>query len=160
MRLLRTLTLAAAVACLCAATCAGAQSGRAKHKEPPGVGRGGGSAEGDQAQGGGGPGKRDEDYSRVFTSREVTRKAVITRRPPPEYPRGARRYNVAGVVRLRIILRADGRVDEHIEVQVSLPYGVTEEAIKAARRIEFEPAEKDGRKVSQYALVEYNFNIY
>jgi TonB family protein len=42
----------------------------------------------------------------------------------------------------------------------SLPYGLTEKAIAAARRIQFTPATKDGRAVSQYIQVEYNFNIY
>ncbi|MFN2595985.1 MAG: energy transducer TonB [Pyrinomonadaceae bacterium] len=162
MRFLPTLTLAAAVACLCAAD-AGAQSGRVKRR-PPGAGRGGGSSAGGDAQspGAGDAVKpaREEDYSRVFTGREVTQKARITRRPPPDYPRAARRNNVTGAVLLRIILRADGRVDDRVEVVKSLPEGVTEEAIKAAKRIEFVPAEKGGHKVSVYALVEYNFNIY
>jgi outer membrane biosynthesis protein TonB len=37
---------------------------------------------------------------------------------------------------------------------------LTEKAIAAARRIQFSPAMKDGRAVSQYIRVEYNFNIY
>jgi TonB family protein len=137
MRLFASLTLAAALACLCA-TPTPAQHGS------------------------GGPGKsaREEDYTRVFTSREVTQRARLTRRPEPVYPREARRKAVQGVVTLRIILRADGRVDDKIEVVRSLPEGLTEEAIRVAKLIEFEPAQKDGRKVSQYALVEYNFNLY
>jgi hypothetical protein len=42
----------------------------------------------------------------------------------------------------------------------TLPEGLTEQAIEAARDIEFKPASKDGRPVSQYVTVEYNFNIY
>jgi hypothetical protein len=38
-----------------------------------------------------------------------------------------------------------------------LPDGLTKEAIKAARKIKFEPAIKDGHHVSQYLTVEYNF---
>ncbi|MBA3323229.1 MAG: energy transducer TonB, partial [Pyrinomonadaceae bacterium] len=38
--------------------------------------------------------------------------------------------------------------------------GLTEKAIEAARRITFTPAEKDGRPVSQYITLVYNFNIY
>jgi outer membrane biosynthesis protein TonB len=41
-----------------------------------------------------------------------------------------------------------------------LPDGLTEKAMEAARRIQFTPAEKDGRRVSQYATINYNFNIY
>jgi hypothetical protein len=32
--------------------------------------------------------------------------------------------------------------------------------MEAARRIQFTPAEKDGHRVSQYATINYNFNIY
>jgi len=41
-----------------------------------------------------------------------------------------------------------------------LPDGLTEKAIAAARSIRFQPAQKDGRPVSQYAVIEYSFNIY
>jgi TonB family protein len=67
---------------------------------------------------------------------------------------------MSGAVLLRLILRSDGRVDDKIDVLKSLPYGLTEEAIKVAKQIEFVPAEKDGRKVSQYVTIEYNFNVY
>ncbi len=33
-------------------------------------------------------------------------------------------------------------------------------ALAAARRVRFEPAQKDGRAVAQYVVLEYNFNIY
>jgi protein TonB len=161
MRLFASLTLAAALACLCATTTP-AQSGHARHKDPPGAGRGGSSAEQSPRGGSGEPGKsaHEDDDTRVFTSSEVSERARLTRRPAPDYPREARRKAVQGVVTLRIILRADGRVDDKIEVVRSLPEGLTEEAVRVAKLIEFEPARKDGRKVSQYALVEYNFNLY
>jgi hypothetical protein len=41
-----------------------------------------------------------------------------------------------------------------------LPYGLTEKAIAAARQIRFQPAMKDGRAVSQFIQIEYNFNLY
>jgi TonB family protein len=163
MKLIPSLTLATLVACHAAGEAeARAQSGRVKRAEPPaGPGRGGGGDRADDKGVGGG--KEDDsapDENRVYAGREVTRKAVIKSRPAPDYPRAARRREVAGTVRLRIILRADGRVDDRVEVQKSLPEGVTEAAIRAARRIEFEPARKGDRKVSQYVIVEYNFNVY
>jgi TonB family protein len=36
---------------------------------------------------------------------------------------------------------------------------LTEKAIAAAKKIKFTPAEKDGRPVSQYVTLEYNFHI-
>jgi hypothetical protein len=41
-----------------------------------------------------------------------------------------------------------------------LPHGLTERANAAARSINFDPALKDGRPVSQWSMFEYNFNIY
>jgi protein TonB len=102
--------------------------------------------------------KRDDDEP--LTGKEVAVRAVIKSKPDPVYPRGARRYGVRGAVKLRIVLGADGRVRDEMDVLESLPYGVTEEAIKAARRIEFEPARKGGRPVSQYVTVIYHFNLY
>ncbi len=33
-------------------------------------------------------------------------------------------------------------------------------AVRAARRIKFVPATRDGRPVSQFIQIEYNFNLY
>jgi len=97
--------------------------------------------------------------SEVFTMKDVTRKADILYKPEPLYTFNARRNNVTGTVRLRMVLAADGTV-QNIMPLATLPEGLTEQAIEAARDIEFKPASKDGRPVSQYVTVEYNFNIY
>jgi protein TonB len=100
------------------------------------------------------------DDDKPVTAGETTVRAVIRAKPDPLYPRGARRYRVQGQVKLRIILGADGKVREEMDVLEGLPYGVTEEAIRAARRIEFEPARKNGRPVSQYVTVIYHFQLH
>ena len=89
----------------------------------------------------------------------MSRKAVITSKPEPGFTEEARQNNVTGVVRLRAVLAADGRVRNVVAIK-RLPDGLTEKAIAAARQIRFTPAEKDGRAVSQYVTLEYNFNIY
>jgi TonB family protein len=104
--------------------------------------------------------RADDDSSKPLTGREVTTRAVIKAKPTPGYPGGARGYGVQGRVKLRIILGSDGKVGDDIEVLEGLSHGVTEEAIKAARRIKFEPARKDGRPVSQYVTVVYHFHLY
>jgi TonB family protein len=126
-----------------------------------GPGRGGNTGGGDRREGGGGPGGGGEgvDYNRNFKATEVTRKAVITYRPEPNFTEEARKNNVTGVVRLRAVLAASGGVS-NISVLKGLPDGLTERAIAAARQIRFTPAQKDGRPVSQYVVIEYNFNIY
>jgi TonB family protein len=127
-----------------------------------GPGRGGNMGGGDRVDGGGGPGGGGGggvDYSRPFRQNEVTRKAMITFKPEPGFTEEARKNNVTGVVRLRAILSASGSVTGITTVK-GLPDGLTEKAIAAARQIRFTPAEKDGRAVSQYVVLEYNFNIY
>jgi len=99
------------------------------------------------------------DYGRNFRVSEVTRRAQIIAKPEPLYTEEARRNQVTGTVRLRLILSASGQVTG-ITPLTKLPDGLTERAIEAARKINFTPAEKDGRKVSQYVTIEYNFNIY
>jgi TonB family protein len=153
MKLFTSLMLVAVLACLFCAALTPAQSGRKKHGGSPGAADAGETATNTQD---GGAAQDDK----VYTAQEVTQKARITRKPLPNYPREARRDRVRGTVRLRIILRADGHVDDHIEVLASLPDGATEESIRVAKLIEFEPAEKDGHKVAQYVIIEYGFNIY
>ena len=116
-----------------------------------------GSREGGGGPGGGGGG--GPDYNRPFKASEVTRKAVITFKPEPQFTEEARKNNVTGLVKLRLLLSSSGSVG-NISVVKGLPDGLTERAIAAARQIRFQPAEKDGRKVSQYIVIEYNFNIY
>ena len=127
-----------------------------------GPGRGGNTGGGDRNDGGGGPGGGGGggvDYNRTFAAKEVTRKAIITGKPEPLYTEEARKNQVTGTVRLRLVLGASGSVS-NISPVSRLPDGLTEKAIEAARRISFQPAEKDGRKVSQWIVIEYNFNIY
>ena len=99
------------------------------------------------------------DYARPFRQGEVTRKAVITSKPEPSFTEEARKNNVTGYVRLKMILSSSGSV-QSIQVVKGLPDGLTEKAIAAARQIRFTPAQKDGRTVSQWVTVEYSFNIY
>jgi TonB family protein len=128
-----------------------------------GPGRGGNMGGGDRRDGGGGPGGDGGgggvDYTHPFRQNEVTQRALITFKPEPGFTEEARRNNVTGLVRLRAILSASGEVTG-ISVVKGLPDGLTEKAISAARQIRFRPAQKDGRTVSQYVVLEYNFNIY
>ncbi len=99
------------------------------------------------------------DEGTVYDTSQVTTKARILTRPEPQYTEEARKHGVSGAVVMRGIFAADGTV-QHILVLRSLPYGLTEMSVKAARRIKFVPATKDGRPVSQFIQIEYNFNLY
>jgi TonB family protein len=126
-----------------------------------GPGRGGNIGGGDRNDGGGGPGGGGGggDYTRVFRVGEVSKKAQIISKPEPLYTEEARKNQITGTVVLRMVLNSNGTVTG-IQPVSRLPDGLTEKAIAAAKLIRFSPAEKDGRKVSQYATIQYNFNIY
>ncbi|HZI19006.1 MAG TPA: energy transducer TonB [Pyrinomonadaceae bacterium] len=89
---------------------------------------------------------------------ETTRKALVVYKTEPNFTEEARRNNVTGVVRVRAVLTSEGKVDR-ISVIKGLPDGLTEQAVRAAQHILFFPAVKDGRRVSQWVIIEYNFNI-
>lgn len=95
----------------------------------------------------------------VYRVDRVTTKAQITSRPEPLYTEQARQDGISGTVRLRMLLSFDGKV-RHILVLHALKGGLTEMAVDAARKIKFTPATKDGRPVSQFVTIEYNFHIY
>ena len=99
----------------------------------------------------------ETDYTRPFTGQEVTRRAVITFKPEPQFTEEARRFAVSGLVKLRVLLGADGQVGQ-ILVDKRLAHGTTEKSVEAARRLRFTTAVKDGRAVSQWIVIEYNFN--
>ena len=90
---------------------------------------------------------------------EVDARARLISKPDPGFPEEARRNNVRGRVRLRAVLGSDGVV-RHVLVLEGLPFGMSEECVAAAKRIRFTPAVKDGRPVSQFVVLEYNFNTY
>lgn len=99
------------------------------------------------------------DESRIYSPKDVDVKARILSRPEPIYTEEARRNQVSGTVILRAVFSASGQMT-NIRVVSGLPNGLTERAIEAARQIRFTPAMKDGRAVSQYIQIEYNFNGY
>lgn len=95
----------------------------------------------------------------VFKHDATTTRAEITSKPEPLYTEQARQLGISGTVRLRMVLSFDGKV-RHILVVAGLKGGLTEMAVEAARRIKFTPATKDGRPVSQFVTIEYNFHVY
>lgn len=125
-----------------------------------GPGRDWNTGGGDPRLGGGGPGGDGGiNYNRTFNPGEVTQKVRILSKPEPQYTEAARKNQVTGTVVIRAVFSASGEVT-NIRTIRSLPDGLTEKAIAAARQIRFEPARKDGRVVSQYVQIEYNFNLY
>lgn len=100
----------------------------------------------------------NQTNEKIYEPKEVDRKARITKKSEPQYTEQARRNRTSGWVVLRIVLKSSGEIGD-IKVIRDLPDGLTEECIRVAREIRFEPAMKDGNRVSQYARVEYTFMV-
>lgn len=80
-------------------------------------------------------------------------------KPSPQYTDAARQNNVQGSIRLRVTFLANGTIGSISPIN-SLPNGLTEQAIAAARRIKFEPAKRNGIAVNTTKTIQYNFSIY
>ena len=92
----------------------------------------------------------------VFGAKEVDKRARLIDAPAAAYPDAARAANATGEVRLRMVLAGDGSV-EYIFPIKPLKYGLTEAAMEAARHIKFAPAIRDGKPVSQFETLSYEF---
>ena len=60
---------------------------------------------------------------------------------------------------VKAIFSADGAVT-NIKLSSGLPYGLSDNAIEAAKKIRFIPAMKDGKFVSTWMQLEFSFNLY
>jgi periplasmic protein TonB len=99
-----------------------------------------------------------EPSVQTFTAKEVDTKAEVTAKPEAGYTREARSVGVQGLVTLKVLLLADGKLDR-VRVVRELPYGLTENAIRAACGIKFKPAIKAGEPVAQWLTVQYVFRL-
>ena len=88
--------------------------------------------------------------------KDVTRKPIVVIKPPPSFTGLAEKNRTSGTVELRVVFSATGRIAQ-IHTVKSLPNGLTERAVEAARRIRFIPAVKDGQFVSMWMRLEYHF---
>jgi len=95
----------------------------------------------------------------VFTGKQVDRRIVLLQKPEPSYTEQARQEQITGTVVLKVVFSANGSV-VNIDVKAGLMHGLTEKTIEAAKKIKFIPAVKDGKFVSVWMQLEYNFNLY
>ena len=135
-----------------------------------GSGRGSGSGNGlgDGNGDGIGDGDRENERTRVVPQIAkvekvqpvgVSKGVTITSKPRANYTDAARQNNVQGTVNLRVTFNANGTIGSVTPVS-SLPNGLTEQAISAAKQIRFEPAMKNGQPQSVTKVVQYSFTIY
>ena len=102
----------------------------------------------------------DESNRTTFFGGELAQKAKITWKPEPRFPEEARRGRVTSArVVLTAVLAADGSVHPVLVLKWAA-YGLAEACVIAASGTKFEPATVNGRPVSQFVVLEYNFSTY
>lgn len=132
-----------------------------------GEGKGPGVGLGEKGNMGGGsrqfgccsPSGGSDGDGQTFTGSQVEQRARVLFKPEPQYTEDARRNQVQGTVMLRVVFASNGDVVQ-IRAVRTLPFGLTERAIAAARQIKFVPAVRGGHPVSVFMQLEYNFNLY
>jgi len=100
----------------------------------------------------------DVNDETILSAKEVDARAVIIAKPKPSYTREARRNGVQGFVTLKLLLSATGKITR-LRVVKGLPAGLTENGMRAACKLEFKPALKDGHPVAQWLIAEYVFRL-
>lgn len=96
----------------------------------------------------------------VFNMSEVRTKPVLVYKEPVRYTDAARSHGTQGTVVIMMIIDETGIVRSPFAIQ-SLPDGLTESALRAASKMRWKPAEKDGKPVAVIMWsVEFTFNIY
>lgn len=94
----------------------------------------------------------------IIPAKDLDTKVRLISKPEPTYTDAARSKWITGTVVLKALLTGDGTVSM-IQVVQGLPEGLTERAIAVARQIKFIPATKNGKNVSMWLQLEYNFNL-
>ena len=92
----------------------------------------------------------------IYGASEVDKKAKLVDTPVAVYTEEARQAKAQDEVRLRLVLAGDGTIRNMFPIK-SAGHALTESAVIAAQLIKFEPAVKDGRPVSQFVTLVYEF---
>jgi TonB family protein len=95
------------------------------------------------------------------TSRQMQLAALpvaIEEKPAPEYTSEARKLRVEGEVLLQVMFAANGRV-RVLRVVHGLGHGLDEAAMRAAEKIRFSPARRDGQPVDSTATLHVVFQL-
>jgi TonB family protein len=87
----------------------------------------------------------------------VVKPVQIISQDKPRYTSIALERKISGTVVLSVEFLASGKVGE-VRVISGLGFGLDDEAVRAAKRIRFNPAEADGKAVDRTQEVRYRFN--
>jgi len=119
-----------------------------------GIGRGPGVTMGDARDGGSGVGNSLLPYARVAT--QVICKVC----PDPAYSDEARKAKLQGLVTMRVLIGADGRVRD-VQVTRGIGLGLDENAVHAVRGWQFLPAkDAEGHPAATWITIETVFRLF
>ncbi len=83
---------------------------------------------------------------------------ILKNRPQPLYSSLAREKKVQGSIHAAICVSEQGKPDS-VLIFKGLGYGLDEEAIKAARKMQFSPSTRNGEPVKFWLIIYIEFNI-
>ncbi len=92
-------------------------------------------------------------------SSSPTQELKMILKPYARYTDAARSAKIEGSVTLKVTFLESGNIG-HISVVKGLPHGLTEEAISAAKRIQFEPARLNGKPVTVTKQIDFPFSLF
>jgi protein TonB len=95
---------------------------------------------------------------KAYDENQVERAVQVTRATPPRYPEALKSVGVEGVVAMRFIVGADGRVEPGSISVIDSPHKLFSDAVRTALlNTRYRPAEAGGHSVRQ--LVEQSFSF-
>ena len=89
----------------------------------------------------------------------INRDVLILSKPRAIYTDAARQNQVQGTVVLKVTFLANGQIGSITPVN-GLGFGLTEQAVNAAKNIRFQPAMKNGKPFTKVRNVTYTFTLY
>ncbi|MEP6923581.1 MAG: TonB family protein [Pyrinomonadaceae bacterium] len=125
-----------------------------------GTGRGQGSGTGiGQGSGSETAGNRGIEQNSSVDVTDPNRRLNLLSKPRANYTELARMTQTTGTVRVRVTFSSNGQI-ENVLVISFLPFGLTQQAVKAAKQIKFVPETRNNTPISVSKMIEYNFMLY
>lgn len=98
------------------------------------------------------------DDSMTVSSKELDREPIILKAQRPRFSFESRQGLGAIRVKLKVLYSSSGKVTD-VEVLEITSKRVEREAVETAKNTVFIPAEKDGKLVSVYKIIEYSYGV-
>lgn len=122
--------------------------------EGSGFGNGTGTGRGSGIGNGTNSGSQN-DENKISENKDLS----ITFKPKPRYTELARFYGITGSVRVKMTFLSNGTISSTTAL-TKLPFGLTAQAVSAAKQMRFDPKLVKGNPVSVTKVVVFNFTIY